>query len=159
MRQHRLVGTAPVVLMGCLFLLSALASALDGPITVKIIAQQPGTGPYGYATTMSKFLKEVLPEGSTIDVVPRGGSMANPTTLNQGKGDVGISASSSTQWAWDGLPEVYGKHGQHHDIRYVSIGPMNVNYTFIAARKDWVEKTGIDTLEKLIAAKESPASA
>ena len=155
MRHHRSIVKAAVLFLVCALAVPAAALAMDKPIEVKIIAQQPGTGPYGYATSMAKFLKDVLPEGSTIDVVPRGGSMANPTTLHMGKGDVGIAATSSAQWAWDGLEEVYGKHGKHTELRCVT-GPVNVNYTFIAARKDWVDKTGIDTLEKLINAKDTP---
>ena len=134
----------------------AAAAGESGPITFTIVAQQPGTGPYGYATTMAKFMNEALPEGSTVNVIPRGGSMANPTTLNMGKADVGISASCAAQWAWDGFEEVYGKHGKHRDIRYVTVGQMNVNFTFVIARKDYVEKTGNDTLEKALNAKDMP---
>ena len=126
------------------------------PVTFTIVAQQPGTGPYGYATTMAKFMTEALPAGSTVNVIPRGGSMANPTTLNMGKADVGISASCAAQWAWDGFEEVYGRHGRHRDIRYVTVGQMNVNYTFVIARREYVEKTGNDTLEKALNAAEMP---
>ena len=135
------------------------AVAGDGqPITFTIIAQAPGTGPYGYATSMSKFMKDALPEGSTVNVVPRGGSTANPTTLQMGKGDVGFSATCSTQWAWDGSTEMYARHGKHDKIRYVSPGngAININYNFVVARKDFVEKTGIDTVEKLLNAKDMP---
>lgn len=156
MRQHHSRLKIAVLCVLALVALPLAGRSLDGPVTVTIIAQQPGTGPYGYATSVSKYLQAVLPEGSTINVVPRGGSMANPTTINMGKGDIGFAATSSMQWAYDGVESVYGKHGKHTNLRRISIGPMNINYTFIAARKDWVDKTGIDTFEKLINAKEMP---
>ena len=155
-RQHAILHRLLVALaLFCLAPAMALAASGD-PVTFTIIAQQPGTGPYGYATTMAKFMKDVLPEGSTINIIPRGGSMANPTTLNMGKGDVGIATTSSMQWAWDGMPEVYGKQGPHKEIRQLSLGLMNINYTFVAARKTYVEATGNDTLEKVLNAKELP---
>ncbi|MDR2390109.1 MAG: hypothetical protein LBE84_00290, partial [Planctomycetota bacterium] len=155
MRRRILISFA--VLSLCLSVIFNSAPGADGqPITFTIIAQAPGSGPYGYATSMAKFMKDVLPEGSTVNVVPRGGSMANPTTLNLGQGDVGIAATSSTQWAWDGMPEVYGRHGKHTNIRCVSVGLMTTSYSFVVARKEYVEKTGNDTLEKLLNAAEMP---
>lgn len=136
---------------------SARAGQMSGdPVTINIVAQQPGTGPYGFAMSMSKFAKDVLPEGSTINVVPRGAAMVNPTTIDVGKGDIAFSSSNATKWAWDGLKEIYGDRGKHQNIRCLSIQDVTVSFVIVLARKDWVTKTGNDTLEKIIAAQDLP---
>ncbi len=82
---HLIVRGFVLCLAVMLFAPAAGVAATGKPITFSIVAQPPGSGPYGYATTMAKFMKEALPEGSTINVIPRGGSMVNPSTLNMGK--------------------------------------------------------------------------
>ena len=135
---------------------SASAAPLKEPITLSLIAQQPGTSFYSNATTLSRFMLEALPKGSVFNVIPRGGSMSNPTALDQGKGDFALTQSAATVWAWEGLPEVYGSYGKHKNLRYVSIGQMTYNYSPAVARKAYVEQTGNDTLEKVLNAKEMP---
>ena len=134
----------------------ATGAALTEPITLTFIAQQPGTGFYTHATTIARFMQEALPKGSTFNVVPRGGSMSNPTALDQGKGEFALMQSASAAWAWEGLSEVYGSYGKHKNLRYVSIGAMTSNFSPAVARKEYVEKTGNDTLEKVLNAKEMP---
>ena len=143
----------------CAGLLPAFANGAANepkPITFTIVAQPPGTGPYGFAATLAKFMNDALPAGSTVNVIPRGGSMANPTTLDMGKADVGNSAGTATVWAWEGFPDVYAKYGAHKNIRRVTMGNVTVNYLMMMARKAYVEETGIDTLEKILNAKEMP---
>lgn len=137
-------------------LLAAVAVLAADPVELTIAAQQPGTGPYGFATSISKFLNDVLPPNSAIDVIPRGAAVVNPTTVDQGKADIGFSTSNATKWAWDGLPEVYGERGRHENIRCVTIQDLTVSYVVLVARKDYVDKTGYDTLEKLLNAKDLP---
>ncbi len=136
--------------------LPAAAAPLKEPVTLTFIAQQPGTGFYTHATTIARFMLEALPKGSTFNVVPRGGSMSNPTALDQGKGDFALTQSASAAWAWEGLADVYGSYGKHKNLRYVSVGQMTSNYSPAVARKEYVDKTGNDTLEKVLNAKEMP---
>ncbi len=144
-----------LLLLGLLCCFALTLSAAE-PVTFTIVAQPPGTGPYNYAATMAKFMNDALPAGSTVNVVPRGGSMANPTTLDMGRADAAIAGGASTRWAWDGNPEVYEKYGKHPNIRLVTMGNLTVNFVFAVARKEYVERTGNDTLEKLLNAKEMP---
>lgn len=152
MKKHLLLAAAAV------FALAASVSlALDGPVTVRFIAQAPGTGGYNYCVTLGRFLQEALPAGSVVDIVPRGGSTANPTTIQMGKGDIALSATLPTAWAWEGILD-YEKYGKHDKIRYISPGNggVTVNYNFVIARRDYVERTGNDTVEKLLNSKERP---
>ncbi len=81
----------------------ALAAQLKEPLSLTLIAQEPGTSFYTHATTLARFMLDVLPKGSEFNVIPRGGSMSNPTALDQGKGDFTLTQSSATAWAWEGL--------------------------------------------------------
>lgn len=153
------VSRVLAVSLSLLFLATAspaTAASLKEPITMTLIAQQPGTSFYTHATTLSRFMLDVLPKGSEFNVIPRGGSMSNPTALDQGKGDFALTQSAAAAWAWEGLDGVYDKYGKHTNLRYVSIGRMTYNYSPVVARKAYVEKTGNDTLEKVLNAKDLP---
>ncbi len=136
------------------FPLVVSAAPLAQPVEVTIVAQQPGTSMYQMGMTLSRFLTDALPKGSKVTVVPRGAAMVNPTVIDQGKGDISFSSGCCTVWAWNGLPGFYNH--KHENIREVSIGQMSVQFDFACARKEYVEKTGNDTLEKVLTAKEMP---
>ena len=136
---------------------AAAFAALDKPLNLRVITQAPGSNFYGYATTLSKLIEKYGPPGSKLEVIPRGGSMSNPTTLDQGRMcELGFALSSSSMWAWNGLPEVYGQHGKHRNIRFLSPGFFNFTYFTAVARREYVEKTGLNTLEKIFDAKDPP---
>ncbi len=126
------------------------------PLNLKVIAQQPGSNFYGYSSTLAKLVEQKCPPGSRLDVVPRGGSMGNPTTLDQRKGDLAFSLVGSTAWAWTGLRDVYPAYGEHRNIRSVTMGLMNYVYTVAVARRSFVESTGLDSMEKIVMAKDMP---
>ena len=132
------------------------AAGLDKPVILRVAAQAPGLSYYGYSTTLAKLLEKHGPPGSKLEVIPRGGSMSNPTTLDQGRCELGFAQVSSAMWAWNGLPEVYPTYGKHKNIRFLTPGFLTITYTTVLARRDYVEKTGQDTLEKMLAAKDPP---
>ena len=144
-----------VLVSFALFPITASA-ALDKPVILRVITQAPGSNFYGYATTFSKLIEKYGPAGSKLEVIPRGGSMSNPTTLDLGRCELGFALVSSSIWAWNGLPEVYATHGQHRNIRSLAPGFLTVTYTTVLARREYVEKTGLDTLEKMLEAKDPP---
>lgn len=157
MKHHRAKTLVPLFV----FFLAIMprcgsAAELTGPITFTVAGQQPGLVGYGYATTIAKFMQDVLPADSTVNVIPRGGALTNATVLDQGKADVGITVDCAVQFAWDGYDKVYGRYGKHEKLRYVTIGAMTASASMMVARRDWVEKTGIDTFEKFVNAKKMP---
>ena len=135
---------------------TASAAGAEKPFTVRIAAQQPGLNYYGYATTLAKLVEQYAPAGSKLEVIPRGGSMSNQTTLDQGKCELAITHVGTAMWAWNGLQEVYGKYGKHENIRFLTPGFMASPMMTLVARRDYVEKTGLDTLEKMLLAKDPP---
>ena len=134
----------------------ALAAAPAGePVKFSIIAQQPGTSFFTYATSIVRLLDEGLPKDSKVDVMPRGGSVANPTMLNERKADMAMALGCTAAWAMQGNKSVYPDYGKHDNIRGIT-GGMHMSHTFVLARKDYVEKTGLKTFDALVKAKETP---
>ncbi|CAM2961044.1 TAXI family TRAP transporter solute-binding subunit [Vibrio diazotrophicus] len=118
--------------------------------TVKVIAEEPGGGWYTYGTTFSKIISENTDGAYTVDLIPRGGGMTNPVAVNNHKADFGFATSNASAWAKDGLTDIY-KGRKNENLRSMLNG-LQEAYTMVAARKEWVEKTGNDTLEKIMAA-------
>lgn len=135
--------------------LSQAASPTGEPVKFSIIAQQPGTSFFTYATSIVRLLDEQLPKGSKVDVMPRGGSVANPTMLNEHKADMAMALGCTAAWAMQGNKSVYPDYGKHDNIRGIT-GGMHMSHTFVLARKDYVEKTGAKTLDDLLKGKELP---
>ena len=135
--------------------LSFFTSTAAEPVDLTIIAQQPGSSFYSYATTMSKLFSEALPEGSSVNIVPRGGSVANPTVLNAGKGDIAFGLSYTAKLAYSGDENVYAGRGAHENITGVT-GGMHMSYTYVLARRDYVEETGLSSLEEMLASDDVP---
>ncbi|WP_424988605.1 TAXI family TRAP transporter solute-binding subunit [Microbulbifer sp. S227A] len=134
----------------------SLSSAIAAdPVNLTIIAQQPGSSFYAYATTISQLLNESLPEGSSVNIVPRGGSVANPTALNAGNGDLAFGLSYTAKLAYLGDEEVYAGRGAHKNIMGVT-GGMHMSYTYVLARRDYIEKTGLSSLEEMLASDDLP---
>lgn len=113
-----------------------------------LISQPPGNGWYTYATTFNRLVPEYTNNEYKLEVIPRGGGMTNPVVVNDAKADFGFTTSNAIVWARDGVSELY-KGKKHDNIRLV-FGDMQEAFTIIIARKDWVEKTGNDTLEKIV---------
>ena len=136
--------------------LPVFAADAGKPIVLRIAAQQPGLNFYGFSTTLAKLVEQYGPAGSKLEVIPRGGSMSNQTTLDQGKCELAYTHVATAMWAWNGLPEVYGKYGQHKNIRFISPGYWARPYITVVARREYVQKSGLDTLEKMLLAKTPP---
>ena len=147
-----------VLTMGLVVFLSptATAASLEKPFTLRIGAQAPGLTFYGYSMTIAKLVEQYGPPGSKVEVFPRGGSMSNPTTLDQGRCELAFCETLPAMWAWTGLDDVYGTHGPHKNIRFLTPGRLNNTYWTIAARREYVQKTGFDNFEKMLLAKTPP---
>ena len=131
---------------------AVLFSANSFSAEVKMISQEPGGSWYSYGSTFGKLITEQTNRKITVNVLPRGGGLTNPRVVNQGQADFGFTNSNAAVWARDGLGEAY-KGRESKDIRAV-VGDLQIGYTFIIARKSWVEETGNNTLEKIL----SPSS-
>ncbi len=119
-------------------------------VDLKFGAMPIGSSWYVYAATITKLLESVLPEGSVVEVVPQGGGIANPLAVSQGKADVALSNVATAKWAYDGIQMYQGR--QAKNIRALA-GGLNKVYAVVLLRNEFVAKTGLDSLEKIMEAK------
>lgn len=126
--------------------------ALSAERTITIVAEEPGGSWYAYSATISKILESKTPY--KVEIIPRGGGIANPSFLERGRADFGFSTSNASAWARDGLEVVY-KGNKHVNFRG-AIGGLQNAYEVYLVRKDYQEKTGLRTLEDMIKASRPP---
>jgi hypothetical protein len=127
-----------------------LSADLKGPVKITFASMPLGSAWYVYAATMAQMLKKVIPEGSTIDVLPQIGGIGNPLLVSQGKADVWISNVATARCAFDGVYEYQGK--QTKNIRALA-GGLNKVFVAVIFREDFIKKTGLDSIEKIVAKK------
>ena len=100
---------------------------------------------------IANLVQSKLPAGTTIEVLARGGGIANPVVTNENKTQIAFSNVATAAWAWMGEEEIY-KGKKHQDIRAL-VGGINSVYVVAMLREDYIKKTGNDTLEKALADK------
>lgn len=130
-----------------IFGFQALAAELKGPVKFTFASMPLGSSWYVYAATLAQMLKRVLPENSTIDVLPQSGGIGNPLLVAQGKADVGLSNVVTAKWAFEGLYMYENK--QVRNIRALA-GGLNYVFAVVILKEDFIKKTGLDTLEKIV---------
>jgi TRAP transporter TAXI family solute receptor len=127
--------------------LSATAAAQE----IKFGAMPLNTWWYVAGASVAALVQPQLPPGAKIEVLARGGGIANPVVVNDNKAQVGMSNVATSKWAWDGEPELY-KGKKHQDIRAL-VGGINSIYIVAMLREDYIQRTGNDTVEKALADK------
>ena len=126
-----------------------LASAGAGAQELKFGAMPLNTWWYVAGASVASIVQPQLPAGAKIEVLARGGGIANPVVVNDNKAQIGMSNVATSKWAWDGEPELY-KGKKHQDIRAL-VGGINSIYIVAMLREDYIQRTGNDTLEKALA--------
>ena len=116
--------------------------------TIKIQAMRLGSSWYVFGATLSKLLQENLPKGTNIEVVPKGGGVGNPISVNQDNSKIGLANVATVVWAWNGHPVVY-KGKKYQNIRAL-VGGLNSVWITAMAREAYIKETGNDTLEKIL---------
>ncbi|MCB1775898.1 MAG: TAXI family TRAP transporter solute-binding subunit [Candidatus Competibacteraceae bacterium] len=129
--------------------------AVQAQQTIKLISMPPGGSWYSYGSTFGEIISKSKGDLKLeVEVLPRGGGMANPVAVNRGLADLGFVTSNAAVWARDGIGEEF-KERKSEDITTV-VGGLQISYTTVVARKAYVDQTGNDTLEKVIAADKPP---
>ncbi len=123
---------------------SSGASAAD---PLRIGAMPIGSGWYVAAAAMEQALKQALP-GRQIEVIARGGGVANPMVIEQGKAEIALSNVATSVWAMKGEQLYNGTKAPR--IRGL-IGGLNPVYMAMIVRNDFIKKTGADTMDKIFA--------
>jgi hypothetical protein len=119
------------------------AAAAD---TLRIGSMPVGSGWYVAASTLEKTLTPVL-KGRTIEVIPRGGGVANPIVVETGKADIALSNVQTSLLAARG-DELYG--GKKATKIRALVGGLNPVFVGVMVRNEFIQRTGLDTLDKIL---------
>jgi TRAP transporter TAXI family solute receptor len=139
MRLKQLIGIATLAVS------LAAAGAVYAGNVIRIGAMPIGSGWYVAGAAIAQVLKPALP-GEDVEVIARGGGVANPMVVEQGKAEIALSNVATSVWAANGEELYKGKKATH--IRAL-IGGLNSVYIAMMVRNDFIEKTGLDTMDKI----------
>lgn len=131
-----------------------LAGVAHAGESLQIGAMPLGSIWYVFAASFAKVLQPALPAGSSIEVIARGGGIGNPVVVNEGKAQLAIANSSTSNWAWNGDQEIY-KGKKHQNIRGL-LGGLNEVWLVAMLTEDYIKRTGNDTLEKALLGDKPP---
>lgn len=135
--------------------LTAMGAALLGAgMTANAIASEPlrigampvGSGWYVAASTLEKTLRPVVGDRK-LEVIPRGGGVANPVVVDSGRAEIALSNVQTSQLAAAGDELYKGKKAEN--IRAL-VGGLNPVFLGVMVRNDFIQKTGLDTFDKIM---------
>ncbi|WP_067219305.1 TAXI family TRAP transporter solute-binding subunit [Marinomonas gallaica] len=132
-----------------LFLSAMLLSSLSFSAmaeTLRLGSMPVGSGWYVGAAAIQKMVKESDSE-LDIEILARGGGVANPMVVNANKAQIGISNVATSQWAVEGML-LYNGH-KATNIRSL-VGGLNPVYIGAIARKEYMDENGFETLDDIL---------
>jgi TRAP transporter TAXI family solute receptor len=125
---------------------AALVGTAIAAEPIRIGAMPVGSGWYVAAAAMEQVFKPAL-GGRDVEVIARGGGVANPMVVEQGKAEIALSNVATAVWAMQGRDLYGGKKATH--IRAL-VGGLNSVYLSMMVRNDYIKKSGFDTMEKIM---------
>jgi TRAP transporter TAXI family solute receptor len=134
-------------LKGALFGFLALANTAPAfAEDIRIGAMREGSAWYVFAATLEQMLEPAL-GANTVEVIARGGGVANPMVVQTGKAEIALSNVATAIWAREGRALYGGQKAT--DVRAL-VGGLNKVYVGIMARKSFVESVGTNDLGQII---------
>jgi uncharacterized protein len=114
---------------------------VKAPVHLRFASLDLGSAWYVYAATFAKLWREVLPKGSTIDVLPFAGGVGNALILEKGDAELGFLFSATANWA------IHGKVAYSKKIDVITglVGGLDKYYAGVMATK----RSGITSLEEV----------
>lgn len=129
------------VLLMILLSANVQAQALKTPVHLRMGTADLGSAHYVYGAVFAKLWRNVLPKGSTIDVLPYAGGVSNALLIDKGDADLGVLFGAAAKWAVDGKV-VFPKK---IDVFAGLVGELDKYYVGIMATK----RSGITSLEEV----------
>ena len=133
-----------------LMIAAAAAIAAVGPATaqdIRIGAMREGTSWYVFAATLEQLIEPIF-GANTVEVVARGGGVANPMVVQNGKAEIALSNVATAVWARDANPVYQGASAP--DIRAL-VGGLNDVYVGVMARQAFIKERGTNDLAAILA--------
>lgn len=125
-------------------------AALDKPVKLTFATQSVGTAMYMYASSIVNVWTPALPKGSLVDVTTTSpGGVGAPVILEKGACDIVLGNAAPAKWAYE--QGILGSKPTKN-VRAIA-GGMGNDFVNIMFTKAFVDKTGIKTVEELIAKK------
>lgn len=125
------------------------------PVQLRLISQEPGGSWYSYGSAFGEIIEASEGERQiSVEVLPRGGGMTNPVAVSQGAADLGFVSAAAAVWARDGIGEEF--EGREASNARAILGGLQLAYTTIAARRDYVERSGLTTFDEMVASDNPP---
>lgn len=115
---------------------------------VRIGAMREGSAWYVFAATLEQIIEPILGKNS-VEVIARGGGIANPMVVQSGRAEIALSNIASAVWASEGEESVY-EGMSAPDIRAL-VGGLNNVYVGVMARKDFTDEMGTTELAEILA--------
>ena len=105
---------------------------LAGPVQLRFATFTEGTSWYGYGASIAELLRPLLPAGSSLDVLPLAGGVANPQLLALGKADFALNFAINSRWAREGR---FIYESPMDDLRGL-VGGFDLYHLLLVARHD-----------------------
>jgi len=129
-----------ILLMANLISVSAYAE------TIRIGSMPVGSGWYVGAASLEKNLEQILP-GLDFEVIARGGGVANPMVVQQGKAEIALSNVATSIWAAKGQLLYGGQNAT--DIRSL-VGGLNPVFIGAIVRNGFLKENGFTSLKEIL---------
>lgn len=134
-------------LRGALFgFLTLVNTAPSFAEDVRIGAMREGSAWYVFAATLEQMLEPVL-GANTVEVIARGGGVANPMVVQSGKAEIALSNVATAIWAREGHAIYSGQKATN--VRAL-VGGLNKVYVGVMARKSFIDSAGTTDLGQII---------
>lgn len=130
--------------------LLALTAGAATAQEVRIGAMREGSSWYVFAATLEQIIEPIIGANS-VEVIARGGGVANPMVVQGGKAEIALSNVASAVWAQSGSDVYQGMAAP--DIRAL-VGGLNDVYVGVIAREEFIEKRGTSDLAEILASDE-----
>jgi TRAP transporter TAXI family solute receptor len=137
----------PLRLLRIVALLPLLAVPETRSGDIRFAGMRLGTSWYVFSATLYKLMAEEMPPGTRLEVLAKGGGIANPLLVDRGKADVALANRATAVWARDGHPLVYG--GRKHEGLCVLVGGLNKVPVSVLVREDYLKRTGYKSLPEI----------
>ncbi|MFC6671150.1 TAXI family TRAP transporter solute-binding subunit [Marinobacterium aestuariivivens] len=127
-------------------ILGGLLSVSAHADTLKIGAMPVGSGWYVAAAALEKVI-EASVKDTDVEIIARGGGVANPMVVQQGKADIALSNVATSLWATRGQLLYEGQEAT--DIRSL-VGGLNPVYIGAIVRNEYLKENGFSSLKEIL---------
>lgn len=127
-------------------LVGVIAATSVSASDLRIGAMREGSAWYVFAATLEQIIEPILGANS-VEIIARGGGIANPMVVQSGKAEIALSNMASAVWAVEGADVYEGMSAP--DIRAL-VGGLNSVYVGVMARKEFTDEMGTTDLVEIM---------